>query len=175
MRVDRQLEQQVKQLYPGVLTNLQPEQKQKVIQAIQAASAQGPLVAGSQHVSVKHTHTNFQTSPVPPPDFLEGYNQHIPNGGDRLFTVVENQSAHRIEMEKETIKTQNKATLRGQWIALGLVILFSSIAERAMELGYPNVAVTIFATTIIGVVSVFITGKVTMKRNLDAKQPDREK
>lgn len=171
MPVDRQLEQLVKQKYPGLLTGLPGDRKQKILEAFRAEAAQTPSGFGFQQLSVEQT--RIQTSPYPPPDFLAGYNEHIPDGANRFFTMIENQSAHRIDVEKQTINTQNTATLRGQWIALSLVLLFSAIAYRAMELGDLTLSATIFGTTITGVAAIFVTGKVFVRRNLDAKAPDK--
>ena len=93
MRVDRQLEKRAQQEHPGMLSGLPGQKKQQILEAMYGGRAQSTVVQRSQQVS------KFQSAPVPTPDFLEGYNEHIPDGANRLFTMIENQSAHRIQME----------------------------------------------------------------------------
>jgi uncharacterized membrane protein len=160
--VNRELEKQARKEFPGLLDRLPGEKKQQILKAIYNGPA---VVRQTQHIST------FQSSPVPSPDFLVGYNQHIPDGANRLFSMIEKQSAHRIEMETRVITTQNMATLRGQWMALGLVLLMCGIASWAMVIGYPWLSGSIFGTTIIGVATVFISGKTGVKKSLEEKKP----
>lgn len=152
--------------HPGVLSGLSGQKKQQILQVVYGTSPpKATVVQHTQQVS------KFQSAPVPTPDFLEGYNQHIPDGANRLFTLVENQSANRIRLEASTIATQNKSTLRGQWMALGIVLVLCGIAYHAMLLGHASLAGYIFTTTIVGVASVFITGKMAMSKSLSEKKP----
>ena len=162
MAVNRELEKQAKKEFPGLLDRLPGEKKQQILQAIYNGPA---VVRQTQHIST------FQSSPVPSPDFLDGYNQHIPDGASRLFSMIEKQSAHLIEMETRVITTQNIATLRGQRMAFGLVLLMCGIASWAMVIGYPWLSGSIFGTTIIGVATVFISGKTGVKKSLEEKKP----
>ena len=166
MSVDRQLEKRANREHPGVLAGLSGDKKNQILSALYP---QGAKLTQSQQV-VQHT-AAFQSSPVPPPDFLAGYNQQIPDGANRLFILIENQSAHRIKSEDSVIATQNKATLRGQWFAFALVLLMCVIAYHAMDRGYETLAGIIFGTTIVGVASVFISGKVSVTKSLKTKKP----
>lgn len=148
-----------------MLSGLSGQKKQQILQAMYGAEAQGTVVHHTQQFS------KIQSAPVPTPDFLEGYNEHIPDGANRLFTMIENQSAHRINMETSTIGTQNKATLRGQWMALATVLVLCGLAYKAMLLGQSTLAGYIFTTTILGVASVFITGRFSVGKSLAEKKP----
>ncbi len=163
MAVNRELEKRVNREFPTLLRGLPGQKKEEIIDAIY--SKQRGLVHQTQHIST------FQSSPVPSPEFLDGYNQHIPDGANRLFSMIEKQSAHRIEMETRVITTQNIATLRGQKMAFGLVLLMCGIAAWAMVIGYPWLSGSIFGTTIIGVATVFISGKTAVKKSLEEKRP----
>ena len=163
MAVNRELEKQARRQFPGLLDRLPGEKKEQILNAIY--SAPKDLVRETRHIST------FQSSPVPSPDFLDGYNRHIPDGANRLFSMIEKQSAHRIEMEARVISAQNMATFRGQWMALGLVLLMCAIAAWAMVIGYPWLSGSIFGTTIIGIASVFISGKAAVKKSLEEKRP----
>jgi uncharacterized membrane protein len=140
---------------------------EKKAQVLGALFPQGDAQQGERVISLTQ---QTQTSPVPPPDFLEGYNRHIPDGGNRLFSLVEQQSAHRMSLERDTIATQNKATLRGQWMALGTVVLMCGIGVYAMHLGLSGVAILIFGGTMVGIAAVFITGKRAVRSSLAQKR-----
>lgn len=163
MAINRELEKRANKEFPALLKGMSGDKKEQVLKAIYRGS--NAVVHQTQHIST------YQSSPVPNPDFLSGYNQHIPDGANRLFTMIEKQSEHRIEMESKVIATQNLATLRGQWMALGLVLLMCIIAAWAMLIGYPWLSGSIFGTTIIGVASVFATGKSDTRKSLEEKRP----
>jgi uncharacterized membrane protein len=44
------------------------------------------------------------SGPLPPPSILGKYNDILPNGAERIMKMAENQSTHRIELEKLAIK-----------------------------------------------------------------------
>lgn len=165
MRVDRQLEKRANREHPGMLSGLSGQKKQEILSALYAREPASTVVHHTQQIS------KFQSAPVPPPDFLEGYNQQIPDGANRLFILVEKQTDHRIKQESDVIATQNKATLRGQWMAIAVVAVLCAIAYHAMLLGHIELAGFIFTSTIVGVASVFITGKTSMRKNLTDKRP----
>ena len=41
------------------------------------------------------------SGPLPDPKTLAYYNEIIPNGGDRIMTLLEKQTSHRMELEKK--------------------------------------------------------------------------
>ena len=84
----RQLEKAIRQEKPALLKGLPGEKKQQLIEFLQSR-----IPAGSGQVVV--TQSQITSSPVPPAELLEGYNAAIPNGAERLFSLVETQSAHR--------------------------------------------------------------------------------
>jgi uncharacterized membrane protein len=111
------------------------------------------------------------SGPVPPAELLEGYNRAIPDGANRLFTLVENQSVHRQQLENRIITVQNRVTVRGQWFAFLLTLLLTGVAGYFGYRGQDWLAGTIFTTTIAGVATVFLAGRHAQKRNLDEKAP----
>lgn len=43
------------------------------------------------------------SGPLPPPEILGEYNEMLKDGAERIMKMAENQSKHRIELEKHTI------------------------------------------------------------------------
>lgn len=110
----------VRKEYPGLLNDLPGDKKKQLLEVL-SVGADLPIERG---VMVSQTHVT--AGPVPPAELLHGYNDAFPDGGLRLFNLVEAQSQHRQELEKEVIRSQIRVTHRGQWIAAGVAILFGA-------------------------------------------------
>ena len=125
-----------------------PEPQQKALQAIL-------LVISSKKETYK--------SPIPAPDVLKGYNETIPNGADRILTMVENQSNHRIKSEEMVITRELNQSGRGQNYGFAISLAFLVVSAALIYTGH-DVAGTFLGTVdIIGLVSVFILGKLYKK------------
>ncbi len=66
------------------------------------------------------------SGPLPPPAALEHFNQIIPQGADRIMSMVEREQAHRIEHEAKVLNAQTRDFSRSHW--LGSVIALCCIA-----------------------------------------------
>lgn len=69
---------------------------------------------------MKTTHSG----PLPAPDTLERYNNTIPGAGERILMMAENQQAHRIDMEKTSLRRQYNQSGTGQWMAFIIALSF---------------------------------------------------
>src|SRR5512141_960505 len=67
--------------------------------------------------------TRFHTSPLPDAATLDAYARLLPNGADRVMTLVERQTEHR--HQKESADTR-QAT-RGHWMAFTLAFALSGV------------------------------------------------
>ena len=77
--------------------------------------------------------------------------------------MAENQSGHRIELEKLAIKEELKQSSRGQLFGFILALIGMGIAFGMAYLGKDTVAGIFGTTTIIGLVTVFVIGKKEQK------------
>lgn len=88
---------------------------------------------------------------------------------DRILRMAEKQSDHRMELEKSTIRRQLNQSGIGQILAflvsLGCIGASSWLAVE----GHDAVAGVIGGTTVVGLVSVFIYGKVAQQKDLKEK------
>lgn len=107
------------------------------------------------------------SSPFPPPEFIEIYNELLPDGAERLIKAVEKQAAHRMELEKLTITKQQEQTDRGQWFTFIIALVGIGAALTAALTNHDTFAGILGSTTILGLVSAFILGK--------QKHPARQK
>lgn len=97
--------------------------------------------------------------PLPPPAMMEEYARLIPNAPERLMSLLEQQTAHRISMESTLITSRIALTKRGQWFAFFLSIFFGVITVVLALSGHPVVSGSIGVTTIVGLAVVFVLGR----------------
>jgi len=102
---------------------------------------------------------SFFAGPLPPPEYLKGYNEILKNGAERIMSMAEKQSAHRIRIEGFTIQEQLKQSGRGQIFGFILAIVLIGSAIFLALRGYETVASIIAGTTIVGLATVFVIGK----------------
>lgn len=119
-------------------------------------------------VSVYYSKTH--SGPLPTPEDLAKYDKFIPNGAERIMSMAEKQQSHRMELEKHAVTGQIKQSGRGQ--VFGLVIgLFGLLITFGLAyIGAEVAAGIVGGTTIVGLVSVFVIGKVLQKKDLDEKK-----
>src|SRR6266702_2625802 len=121
-RQSKTLEQIVREEAPDVFNSI-PQDKRLQLARVSFARYE-------ERVSVR-------TGPLPDPSELAAYNQIIPNGADRIMKMAEDQSAHRIQLEKTVVGSQQRQASRGQ--VFGLIIGLSglSLATYAAVHGQP--------------------------------------
>lgn len=124
------------------LKNIKPKQRQEILQTIM------------QVVSVRS-----HSGPLPDVETLQGYNQIIPNGAERLMQQVEKQSEHRREMERKVISSNNLQSFIGQFFGLLIAggVLYASY-ELTMS-GHDTVGGILGGTTLVSLVGIFVYGK----------------
>lgn len=111
----------------------------------------------------------FYSAPLPPPDDLRAYNDAVPNGAERILTMAENQSAHRIEIESKAISAQIEDSKRGQIFGLIVAIVFAVASVWLALQGHDTVASILGGSTIVGLVTVFVVGKKEQREDLSQK------
>lgn len=117
-------------------------------------------------VTIRESHSG----PLPAPSTLEKYNNIIEKGAERIMVMAEKQSGHRIELEKTAITKQLKQSGIGQVFALIIAILALIISWDLASNGHDTVAGIIGGTTVIGLVSAFIYGKQSQRKDLNEKE-----
>ena len=74
-------------------------------------------------LSQQRIETSFN-GPIPPPNFLEKYNNIIPNGAERILAMAEQQQAHRQYMEKTVVESDVRRSDRGLILGFIVTLLF---------------------------------------------------
>jgi uncharacterized membrane protein len=122
-------------------------------------------------VSVKYEErvSVVRSGPLPEASQLAAYNQVIPNGADRIMKMAEDQAAHRIQLEKTVVDSQQRQASRGQVFGLIIGIAGLTLATYAAVHGQPTFGEIIGGTTVGGLVSAFLFSQSRQREELAAK------
>lgn len=146
-------------------TNL-PEEFQKIINLIpqeKREEAERSLVGFFYRKSERFI------GPMPPPHYLKQYDEVIPGGAERILAMAERQSNHRMGLEDFSIREEHRQSSKGQNLGFGIAVISLGLAFAASYFGHDAFAITIGSTTLVGLVGVFVYGKMEQKRSLDDK------
>lgn len=121
-------------------------------------------------LSLKVEKSSF-SGPLPHPDILQKYNNVLSGGAERIITMAEKQSAHRIAIEEYTIKEQLTQSKLGQIFGFILGVFGFSLATALAILGHDAIAGIFGTTTIIGLATVFVLGRKSQTKETSIKKP----
>ena len=109
------------------------------------------------------------SGPIPHPQLLKEFNDVIPNGADRIMTMAEKQSEHRISLEEKLVNANNRDSLLG--------VVFGGVIALLIVLGtifliYDNKDIQGFSLLIgssVAYISVFLKSKSRDAKDLEEK------
>ena len=106
---------------------------------------------------------SYHTGPLPPAAEMELYCKIIPDGGDRLMRMAEEQSKLRTELDRTVVNAKIKLDTRGQ--IFGFVIGLAGFGVGALLVlkGHEVAGGAFFTTTLVGLVYAFVTGRTPKK------------
>lgn len=121
-----------------------------------------------QPAQIRHTTTQeiHYQGPVPPPAIMEKLEQLLPGAADRIFAMAEKdqQAAHEaqrmaheraIQLEKD----QHSEAMTALVLAFIVCIIFSGGGILLVLNGFEKIGAALLGTTLIGVVSSFLSHK----------------
>ncbi len=119
-----------------------------------------PQTTHQSKVAVQQT--SF-SGPIPHPDTLHGYDLIIPGAAERILAMAEADAKHQREIEMAALNAAKSEVRLGQWLGfiIGLAALGTSLT--AIILDAEVVAGIIGGTTVVGLVSAFIFGRIKQK------------
>ena len=156
----------------------EPEEARKLEEVIEPVINSTDLSAqqkAQQIVQIMKVTQESFSGPLPHPEILKGYQQLIPDAPERILRMAEKEQSHRQSAENEML-AQNRRNIEGSISANRRSQILAACAIFALLIagvfltraGYATVGGIIFSTTIIGMASIFITGKLTQRSNTDA-------
>jgi len=119
------------------------------------------------------TGVSFQ-GPIPPPQLLAQYNDVIPDAAERILRMAENQSEHRMGLEKAVIHSDIKRSFWG--LAAGFTVAMSGMASSfALILNNHSLEGSILGGgVLVTLVSTFVTGTYSKRKERENKaKPDK--
>ena len=111
------------------------------------------------------------SGPLPPPKALEGYELIMPGAADRIITMAENNNAFMIEMDKESLQGKIMERRRAQNFAFVLGMTGFIVGGILGFNGYQWAASIIGGTTVVGLASIFVLGRLHQPKGQDDKGP----
>jgi uncharacterized membrane protein len=99
--------------------------------------------------------TRFHRSPLPDAETLGAYARLLPNGADRVMTLIERQVEHRHQREHADLRQ----AARGHWMAFGLALALSGLGFYLGLRGHDWLAGTLFTTTIGAITTALVVDK----------------
>jgi uncharacterized membrane protein len=95
---------------------------------------------------------------------LAKYNDVLENGAERIFAMVENQSAHRIEIEKKAIEADIARGKSGLRAGIGLMLLAVGIAVYLLYIEQVAAAVIVIIGVVAFIGGAFIYGTISQRQ-----------
>ena len=124
-----------------------------------------PTSKGTQSVAISHQ--SLYQGPVPDPEALKKYEQIQPGFANRLISMAEKEQQSRIQRQNKIIeaeKDESKNYKRGQGFAFLSVILIVGLCAYGFFLGFQKESRDIGVAVIVGLASIFITGRFLIKK-----------
>lgn len=96
--------------------------------------------------------------PIPPPSILKEYEETLPGTADRILSIAENQSDHRIRLEAAVIGHDARRSLLG--LILGFIIALAALGGAVFLIyaGHSVAGLVLAAMDIGGMVAAFVYG-----------------
>jgi uncharacterized membrane protein len=123
----------------------------------------------------EQTMVAYHEGPLPHPSLLARYDEVIPNGADRIMKMAEEQAKHRQYLEKKVINSDITRSYSGLVAAFFLAAGSIGGGVYVTSIGQGIYGVAIFGATIISLVTTFIYGTNSRKRERDEKDPPEPK
>lgn len=113
-------------------------------------------------ISALSVHQKTFIGPLPAPEDFAEYEKILPGSTNRILTMAEKQSEHRMKSESLIIHQKFKQSGLGQIIGAVLVLCFGIIALILGLTGHDDVALGIGVTTVISIAIVFVLNRLPM-------------
>ncbi len=105
------------------------------------------------------------SGPLPHPDVLNRYDQIVPGAAERILIMAEEDAKHQRGIEKAALQSASSEARRGQIFGLIIGVFAFSTCIVALSLGSKKTAIAIGSTTVVGLVTVFVTGHIKKSNN----------
>ena len=112
---------------------------------------------GEAHIII-NDRTDFYAGPLPHPSLLKQYDDVVPGAAGRIVVLLEEQSRHRMYLEKTVIVGDNKRANWGLISGWSIAILFLITSAALILAGYGAYGAILGTVDLVALVTVFIYG-----------------
>jgi len=102
--------------------------------------------------------TEFYAGPLPHPSLLKQYDDVVPGAAERIIGLLEEQSRHRMYLEKTVIVGDNRRANWGLISGWSIAVLFLITSAMLILAGYGAYGTVLGAVDLVALVTVFIYG-----------------
>ncbi len=149
---NKHLEQLIIESNPDAFKGVPKEKSKEIVRAVA--------------ISINKSHSG----PIPDAETLSEYNNVIPDGANRIMIMAEKQSEHRIAMENKVISSQIIQSNLGQIFALIIGLFTIGVGAWCICSGYEFGGGFLGVGGVVGLVTAFIQGKNSQKKDLNSKK-----
>jgi uncharacterized membrane protein len=109
------------------------------------------------------------SGPIPPPNLLKKYDEIVPGAAERILSMAERQSEHRIYLEKFVVKSDSKRADSG--LVAGLVVALTAliIAGILIYTGHDVAGTIVGSLDLVALVGVFVYGSLNRRAEREKK------
>jgi uncharacterized membrane protein len=115
---------------------------------------------------------NFK-GPYPPPQMIAAYERALPGLGREIMDGFVEERKHRHAIQSRRANADIDAEKRGQWFAFILSVVLAGVATLAFYWGHPAAASTVVGVNLIGLATIFISGKKLPKSETAGQGPQQ--
>lgn len=144
-----------------------PEAIEEVRRLLRENPAEDPEIILQKITRVMAEYTS---GPLPPPSMLRGYEEVLPGAADRIFTLMEQQSIHRHDLETKMLDSDVRSRDRGQVFAFVLCFIVIVGGFVAILAGQELTGMAAILTAVAGVAATFLVTRRRQQRQLEEKR-----
>jgi len=111
------------------------------------------------HVKIQKTteiHSETYIGPLPHPNLLRQFDEIVPGSAERIINMAENQSAHRIFLERTVVVGDNKRADKGLWIGASIAAIVLAGSITCILTGHDWAGAALGAIDIGSIVYIFV-------------------
>jgi uncharacterized membrane protein len=104
------------------------------------------------------SNTTAFIGPLPPPQVLAEYNSIVPDAAERIISMAEKQSDHRMTLETIALSAEIKRADRGLGVGAVICLAFLGVAGTLVALGHDIAGASLGGGSLASIAGIFVIG-----------------
>lgn len=122
-----------------------------------------------QTSQIVHQEALYHSGPLPLPEILAKYDAIVPGAANRIIVMAENQSTHRIAIEKLAVSSRARDSIAGIVCALIVSVVTISVGGLVIIHGYQFSGTFLSSSGLASLVGAFIYGTRSSREEREKK------